>query len=325
MLIQIPLVERTGISALAGGVAGGFVSATLHPIDTVKTKLQARGASEVYSGPFDVVAKVLAQQGVAGLYSGVQAAILGSIISSSIYFGTYEMGKSIFSSIANCPRAFVPPLAAALGNITSSAILVPKEVIKQRMQAGMVGSAGEVFIRTVQTEGVGGLYAGYSAALLRNLPSNIISFSTFEYLKLAWLRDSERQILEPWESVLSGAVAGAFSAVVTTPLDVVKTRLMTQARQTALNAGMSGLKAEAAARTEVIAAFTYKGVASTLQRIWVEEGAQGLMKGMGPRCFYSACFSALGFFTFETTRVYLLMKHLEKKSASEEKLDVKSP
>jgi len=59
MLTQIPLVERTGISALAGGVAGGFVSATLHPIDTVKTKLQARGASEVYSGPFDVVAKVL--------------------------------------------------------------------------------------------------------------------------------------------------------------------------------------------------------------------------------------------------------------------------
>jgi hypothetical protein len=66
-----------------------------------------------------------------------------------------------------------------VGNITSSAILVPKEVIKQRMQAGMVGSAGEVFIRTIRTEGVGGLYAGYSAALLRNLPSNIISFSTF--------------------------------------------------------------------------------------------------------------------------------------------------
>jgi hypothetical protein len=122
---------------------------------------------------------VLAQQGVAGLYSGVQAAILGSIISSSIYFGTYEMGKGIFSSIINCPKILIPPLAAAVGNITSSAILVPKEVIKQRMQAGMVGSASEVFIQTIQTEGVGGLYAGYSAALLRNLPSNIISFSTF--------------------------------------------------------------------------------------------------------------------------------------------------
>jgi hypothetical protein len=49
--------------------------------------------------------------------------------------------------------------------------------------------------------------------------------------------------------------------------------------QTVSSAGMLGLKAEAAAQTQVLAAFTYKGVASTLQRVWVEEGAQGLMKG----------------------------------------------
>jgi hypothetical protein len=59
IVMQIPLLERTRISALAGGVAGGLVSATLHPIDTVKTKLQTRGASEVYSGPLDVVTKVI--------------------------------------------------------------------------------------------------------------------------------------------------------------------------------------------------------------------------------------------------------------------------
>jgi len=123
--------------------------------------------------------QVIAKQGIAGLYSGVQAAFVGSIISSSVYFGTYELGKGVFTSIGNCPKTLVPPLAAALGNITSSAILVPKEVVKQRMQAGMVGSALEVFLQTIRSEGIGGLYAGYSAALLRNLPSNIISFSAF--------------------------------------------------------------------------------------------------------------------------------------------------
>lgn len=123
--------------------------------------------------------QVVAKEGIAGLYSGVQAAFIGSIISSSVYFGTYELGKGILTSIGNCPRTLIPPVAAAIGNITSSAILVPKEVIKQRMQVGMVGSALDVFLQTVRTEGVGGLYAGYSAALLRNLPSNIISFSTF--------------------------------------------------------------------------------------------------------------------------------------------------
>lgn len=57
-VVKLPLLERAGISALAGGIAGGFTNATLHPIDTVKTKLQTRGASKLYSGPLDVVSKV---------------------------------------------------------------------------------------------------------------------------------------------------------------------------------------------------------------------------------------------------------------------------
>lgn len=138
-----------------------------------------------------------------------------------------------------------------------------------------------------------------------------------EYLKLAWLKDSEKTTLEPWQSVISGAAAGALSASLTTPLDVAKTRLMTQARKSVTSAGLSGVRAEAAARAQAIAAYTYTGVASTLHQIWVEEGALGLTQGMGPRLFYSACFSALGFFAFETTRVIILKKYLEDRAATE--------
>jgi solute carrier family 25 S-adenosylmethionine transporter 26 len=44
-MVKLPLLERAGISALVSGIARGFTNATLHPIDTVKTKLQTRGAS----------------------------------------------------------------------------------------------------------------------------------------------------------------------------------------------------------------------------------------------------------------------------------------
>eukprot|EP00897_Mesotaenium_endlicherianum_P010653 jgi/Mesen1/9616/ME000659S08983 len=300
LLLQISLPERACIGAIAGGLAGGFTNAALHPIDTVKTKLQMRGSVMMYAGPVDVVRKVLAAKGVAGFYSGLPAAILGSVLSSSVYFGTYEMGKGLLAAATGCPGALVPPLAAAVGNLTSSAVLVPKEVIKQRLQAGAEGSAMQVLMGTLRAEGVGGLYAGYSAALLRNLPANMLNFSTFEYLKAAWLVRSGKDRLEPWQSVLSGAAAGALSATLTTPLDVVKTRLMTQARVAVAAAGASGAKAEAAARAKVIAAYTYEGVASTLHKIWVEEGAAGLTRGMAPRLVYSACFSAVGFLSFET-------------------------
>ncbi|KAI5054637.1 hypothetical protein GOP47_0029782 [Adiantum capillus-veneris] len=235
---EVSLVQRVGISALAGGLAGGFTNVVLHPIDTVKTKLQTRGSASIYSGPFDVISKVFASQGIGGFYSGVQAAFLGSVMSSATYFGTYELAKCIFSSIISIPKAITPPLAAALGNVVSSGILVPKEVVKQRMQAGAIGSARDVLVHTIKSEGITGLYVGYSAALLRNVPSNMISFSTFEYLKLAWLSMSDASVLAPWQSVISGALAGALSAAVTTPLDVAKTRLMTQARSAIISSDM---------------------------------------------------------------------------------------
>lgn len=313
LMKEVPLLERAGIGAIAGGIAGAFTNAALHPIDTVKTKLQTRGASSVYKGPIDVVKKVLAKQGIAGFYCGLPAALVGSMVSSSVYFGMYELGKGVLGTAVQCPVALVPPFAAALGNITSSAILVPKEVIKQRMQAGATGTALEVVMGTLRNEGVGGLYAGYSAALLRNLPSNMLNFSAFEYMKAAWLVRTGKDTLEPWQSVLSGACAGSISAALTTPLDVVKTRLMTQARKAIAAGGASGTQAEAAARAKAIAAYTYGGVASTLQKIWLEEGARGLMRGMGPRIVYSACFSAVGFLSFETCRVFLLKQHFLKR------------
>lgn len=312
-LQEVTMMERVGIGALAGGIAGGFTNVALHPLDTIKTKLQTRGSASIYSGPFDVISKVFASQGIWGFYSGVQAAFVGSVVSSAAYFGTYELAKCIFSSVITIPKTIMPPLAAALGNVVSSAFLVPKEVVKQRMQAGAVGSARDVLLHTIKSEGVAGLYSGYSAALLRNVPSNVISFSTFEYLKLAWLSMGDAPILTPWQSVFSGALAGALSAAVTTPLDVVKTRLMTQARSVVMSSGMTGMKAEAMARGQAIAAYTYTGVFSTIQQICKEEGFRALMKGMTPRLLYSACFSALGFCVFESTRTFFLLRHIEQK------------
>lgn len=183
-----------------------------------------------------------------------------------------------------------------MGNIVSSAIMVPKELITQRMQAGAKGRSWEVLLKILEKDGVLGLYAGYSATLLRNLPAGVLSYSSFEYLKAAVLIKKNKSNLDPVESVFCGALAGAISASLTTPLDVVKTRLMTQ-----------------------IHGEIYGGVIVTVKQILMEEGWVGFTRGMGPRVLHSACFSAIGYFAFETARLSILHQYVKHKEA--EKVD----
>ncbi|KAI5444241.1 Protein MITOFERRINLIKE 1, partial [Lathyrus oleraceus] len=120
---------------------------------------------------------------------------------------------------------------------------------------------------------------------------------------VAVMRETKKNHLEPIQSVICGALAGAISASITTPLDVVKTRLMTQARNEAVGK---------------VAAVMYGGVSSTIREILKEEGWVGFTRGMGPRVLHSACFSALGYFAFETARIAILNEYVKRKGLEDE-------
>ncbi|XP_020575922.1 protein MITOFERRINLIKE 1, chloroplastic [Phalaenopsis equestris] len=287
---SLSVLERAFIGASAGAIAGAFTYVCLLPIDTIKTKLQTRGAAQIYSGALDAAFQTFRTHGLLGFYRGVSAVLVGSASSSAVYFGTCEFGKSFLSKFSFYPLLLIPPTAGAMGNIVSSAIMVPKELITQRMQTGAAGRSWEVLLRILEKDGIMGLYTGYSATLLRNLPAGILSYSSFEYLKGFVLRTTGNAYLEPAQSVVCGALAGGISASLTTPLDVLKTRLMTQTHGEAT-----------------------KKISETLRQILMEEGWAGLARGIGPRVLHSACFSAIGYFAFETARLAILHQYVQHK------------
>ncbi|CAO1947350.1 unnamed protein product [Urochloa humidicola] len=283
--VPTPLA-RAAIGACAGAAAGAFTYAALLPLDAVKTRLQASAAPSATS--WQVFLDILRADGPLGLYRGLSAVILGSASSSAIYFGTCELAKSLLRP--HLPPFLVPPLAGASGNVSSSAIMVPKELITQRLQSGAAkGRSWQVLLQIVHNDGFFGLYAGYAATLLRNLPAGVLSYSSFEYLKAFTLNQQRnKESLTPGESVLCGALAGAISAALTTPLDVVKTRLMTRV-------GTQGTRT----------------VLGTMREVVAEEGLMGLSRGIGPRVLRSACFAAIGYCAFETARLAILQLYLE--------------
>lgn len=239
----------------AGATAGVAVEAAIYPIDTIKTRLQlaARGGG---------LRALLAGSGGKALYAGVWGNLLGVAPASAIFMGVYEPLKQRVAA-ANPDKSWLGPLVAGAGaGAAASIVRVPTEVVKQRMQAGHFAKAAAAVRSILAAEGAAGLFAGYGSFLLRDLPFDAIEFVAYEQLKKAAENATGRELRAAEVSAV-GAAAGAVTGVVTTPLDVLKTRLMTQ--------GAGG---------------KYKGVVDCARRIAAEEGVRTLFAGWQPRVLW---------------------------------------
>lgn len=238
---------------LAGGIAGTTVDLTLFPLDTLKTRLQSA------QGFF-------AAGGFRGIYRGVGSAALGSAPGAALFFCTYEATKTRAAELRRSAMgggggAILPGeksfkdegaaidhmAAASLGEIAACAVRVPTEVIKQRAQAGHHGGSSLSSLRAIldqrATIGLTGiwreLYRGWGITILREVPFTIIQFPIWESLKRYGRRRqnldiSRGQDVGVVESALYGSLAGAVAAGITTPLDVLKTRVMLSSQRTGL-------------------------------------------------------------------------------------------
>ena len=112
----------------------------------------------------------------------------------------------------------------------------------------------------VRNLGLFGLYKGASACLLRDVPFSMIYFPTYNHLKRDFFGESQTQKLGVLQLLTAGAIAGMPAAYLTTPADVIKTRLQVEAR-----------KGEA----------VYSGLLSCAKQVYREEGFKAFFKG-GP-------------------------------------------
>ncbi|KAM0485362.1 hypothetical protein ACHAPX_001348 [Trichoderma viride] len=132
-------------------------------------------------------------------------------------------------------------ISGAIGGFTSGVVTCPLDVIKTKLQAqggftlidkgrhvghpklynGLVGTA-KVILRE---EGIRGLYRGLGPIVLGYLPTWAVWFTVYNKSKTYLYQYNENpHIVSFWSSI----VAGASSTVVTNPIWVIKTRLMSQ-------------------------------------------------------------------------------------------------
>ncbi|KAK1371626.1 S-adenosylmethionine carrier 1, chloroplastic/mitochondrial [Heracleum sosnowskyi] len=267
---------------IAGGTAGVVVETALYPIDTIKTRLQAaRGGGQII---------------LKGLYSGLAGNLAGVLPASALFIGVYEPAKKkLLKMFPEDLSALAHLAAGACGGLAASLIRVPTEVVKQRMQTGQFASAHNAVHLIVANEGFKGLYAGYGSFLLRDLPFDAMQFCIYEQLRIGYKLAAKRELNDP-ENAIIGAFAGAVTGAITTPLDVIKTRLMIQG---------SGNQ--------------YKGIVDCVQTIIREEGPPALIKGIGPRVLWIGIGGSIFFGVLESTKRMLAERHSTHESLDSKK------
>jgi solute carrier family 25 S-adenosylmethionine transporter 26 len=234
------------------------------------------------------------------------------------------------SSSPLIPQPLIHSAASSIAELFACFFLTPAEVLKQNAQvmrkpAGdAASSTSRVFqaSATLQTmrkfKHPSQLWRGYTALAARNLPFTAMHFPIFEHLKKAIKQHRKDKGTftgtlgeTAMITAISAGCAASVAAVITTPVDVVKTRIMLSA---------AGESSEKTAREEVEKSKKYgeslKDVAEktggskksgfmVAQEVFKDSGMRGLFRGGTLRAVWTALGSALYLGVYESGRVWL--------------------
>ncbi|KAL9006505.1 MAG: hypothetical protein Q9188_000742 [Gyalolechia gomerana] len=224
-----------------GSIAGAFGAFVVYPIDLVKTRMQNQRSKRVgemlYKNSIDCAKKVVKNEGFRGLYSGVLPQLVGVAPEKAIKLTVNDLIRGHFTE-KNSNKIWWPHEILAGGSAGACQVIFtnPLEIVKIRLQVqGEMAKHTDVPRRSamwiVRNLGLVGLYKGASACLLRDVPFSAIYFPGYNHLKRDLFGEGPSKKLGIIQLLTAGAIAGMPAAYLTTPCDVIKTRLQVEARK----------------------------------------------------------------------------------------------
>jgi hypothetical protein len=277
----------------AGAVARAASQSTIHPLDTLKVRLQTNrvkaghppaGLSKIGQlvppsavgapPPFDL--KVFGNQ-MASLYKGVFGAASGAGIAIGAYFACYGVACNLLSTKTELPPSSIAFAAGGMAALGSSFVKVPLAVCIRSVQAGIYPNVFNAAQSIVKAVGPRGLFTGYLPTVLEDVPDMAVKFATYETMRQMHQKLFPGRPASVQEDFAMGAFSGALAAAATTPLDVIKTNMMCTA---AVRPSMRGAAAQ----------------------VLAQGGPKAFFRGVGTRALSNGINSAVFFCFFEAIR-----------------------
>ncbi|XP_078657745.1 uncharacterized protein LOC144903474 [Branchiostoma floridae x Branchiostoma belcheri] len=207
---------KEGLIGLGVGVLYGTTSVTVgHPLDTIKTKMQAQAGFEK-GGAFRTLIKVLRTQGIVGLYRGCIPPLWGSGIFRSTQFAVFE---AVYTYMDNSFGKYELPMtgglqvrvcvAGACGSTARAIIECPLELAKIRRQTG-------------QSWQFSGIYKGFGVTWCRTMGLMCTYFILVDSTRRHFPDVFKRPLLGPF---LTSGVAATLAWWIVWPLENMKSQV----------------------------------------------------------------------------------------------------
>jgi len=201
---------------IAGSVAGLVEHFTLLPIDVIKTHIQ----SGFNKNGFLHTAK---NMGIKNSWRGWEIVFTGIIPSHASYFLAYEKSKQLLDIDHNYSM-LNSTICGFTSVIAHDLIATPFDVCKQRHQINKNKYAMDTVHTIMKKNAIRSLYRSFPTTIFRNLPYGGIFMCINEGLR----NQFEIKKNNPINVGLCSGIAGATAAIITNPLDVIKTKIQTQ-------------------------------------------------------------------------------------------------
>lgn len=231
---ELPFV----LSFLCGAMSSTFAECITFPMDMMKTRMQMGGTQGVvkYRGLTHIVTHTYSSEGISGFYKGVTPALLRQFLYSGIRVAVFEKAKSYFGYDEKTQGFWARFVFGGLGGGVASLVTTPLDVCKIRLvndaKKSRYNGLMDCLVKTYKSEGLfHGFYKGSSPNVYRALIVNATSLSTYDTAKsnISWLIGIDENGLT--NRLLSSIVTGFLSSVVSSPVDVIKSRYMNSVRE----------------------------------------------------------------------------------------------
>ncbi|ESZ97613.1 peroxisomal carrier protein [Sclerotinia borealis F-4128] len=297
--------------AVAGATGAVIANAMVYPLDIVKTRLQVQvkrkptdvaptGVDAVhYTSTWDAISKIVADDGAAGLYAGINGALIGVASTNFAYFYWYSVVRTLYISsqkLSTPPSTAIELSLGAIAGAVAQVFTIPVAVVTTRQQTqgkgerkGMIDTARDVIN---SEDGWTGLWRGLKASLVL-VVNPAITYGAYQRLREVIFPGKSN--LKPWEAFVLGAMSKSLATILTQPLIVAKVGL--QSRPPPSREGKP-----------------FKSFIEVMQFIVHNEGLLGLFKGIGPQITKGLIVQGLLMMTKERMELLfiLLFRYLRK-------------